>query len=211
MANQSSPSVIGNTQSFSETVENINIIYAKYLVDWITKNSAMRLFYQVRNVGPNAGMNFDVSESFTGSGVAHETGEGDDPFQGDISPGYSKSVLVRERTYSLPLTWLFQYHNKYPEQEVNMIRGVAESCAKRMEYDMAAPFTYCTATTYTNIDGRVVTISTGDGLSFANASHTVRNSSSTYRNIVANNPQLSAGSLELAENLFTQQMIDNNG
>lgn len=211
MANQSFPTVIGNTISLNEAVANINISYAKYLEDWITKYATMRMFYRIMDVGGGEGTNFTASESMVGTGVAHETGEGDDAFQGQISPGYSKNIVVYRRTYSLALTWMFSYHNKYPEQQNDIIRGVAISTGARMEYDMSAPFTYCTSTSYTNIDGRVVDISTGDGLSLANASHTLRNSSTTYRNIVANNPQLSAGALELAENLFTQQMYDNNG
>lgn len=207
----SQPTVIGNTQSLSEVVANINITYAKYLENWITKYSVMRMFYKVMDVGPQSGTQFTVNESMVGTGVAHETGEGDDAFAGQISPGYSQNVTVYRRTYSIPLTWMFIYHNKYPEQETDIIRGVAISTAARMEYDMAAPFTYCTSTTYTNIDGRSVNIATGDGLSFASSAHTLVNSSTTYRNIVANNPQLSAGALELAQNLFTQQMYDNNG
>jgi hypothetical protein len=211
MALLSSPTVIGNTVSLNEVVANINISYAKYYEDWITKHAVMRMFYKVREVGGGEGMNFTVSESMVGTGVAHQTGEGDDPFQGQISPGYSKNITVSRLTYSLPLTWMFMYHNKYPEQETDIIRGVAISTAKRMEYDMAMPFTYCTSTAVTNIDGNSIDVSTGDGLSFANSAHTLVNSSTTYRNIVANNPQLSAGALELAENLFTQQMYDNNG
>jgi hypothetical protein len=80
-----------------------------------------------------------------------------------------------------------------------------------MEYDMAAPFTYCTSTSYTNINGRSVDISTGDGLSLANAAHTVRNASSTYRNRISTDPQISRGAIQLGQNLFQQQMIDNNG
>lgn len=207
----SQPTSIGNTVSLSEVVANINITYAKYLEDWITRYSTMRMFYKVMDVGPQAGTNFTVNESMVGTGVAHETGEGDDAYAGQISPGYSKNIVVYRRTYSIPLTWMFIYHNKYPEQETNIIRGVADSTAKRMEYDMAAPFTYCTATSYTNIDGRVVDVSSGDGLSFANSAHTLVNSTITYRNRVANGPQLSAGALEIAENLFIQQMYDNNG
>ena len=173
--------------------------------------SSIKELYTVRYEGPNAGMAFTVSESMTGLGLAHETGEGDDPFAGSISPGYSKSVTVYQRTYSIPLTFIFTYHNKYPDQEQNIIRGVAASVVQRMNYDLALPFTYCTSTAATNIDGRSVDVSAGDSLALAYASHTLRNSSSTYRNIVAAGPQLSSGALELAENLFTQNMLDNNG
>lgn len=205
------PLGVGNAASLSEAVANINITFHKYLEDWVSKYSVMKMFYQLRYEGPAAGTAFQADEAFIGTGVAHETDENAEPWIGDISPGYNQTVTVRERTYSLALTWFFIYHNKYPAQESNIVRGAAEACANRMEFDMAAPFTYCTATTYTNIDGRSVTISSGDGLSLANAAHTVVNSTATYRNRIATDPQGSSGALEMAENLFRQVMIDNNG
>ena len=205
------PVGLGNAGSLAEAVANINLIYHKYLEDWVSKYSKMKEFYQLRYEGPGAGVDFTVSESITGSGVAHETDENAEPWIGDISPGYSKNVTVRERTYSLALTWFFTYHNKYPQQEMNIIKGAADACGNRMEFDMAAPFTYCTSTTYTNIDGRSVNVASGDGLALAHASHTVRNASATYRNRIATDPQISRGSIEIGENLFRQQMIDNNG
>ena len=54
-------------------------------------------------------------------------------------------------------------------------------------------------------------VSTGDGLSFANAAHTLVNDTTTYRNRLSGDPQISQGSLEIAENLFMQQMYNNNG
>lgn len=205
------PLGLGNVGSLQEAVANVEILYHKALQDWITQNSVMKMFYQLRYEGAGAGELFTVSESITGSGVAHEIDENADPYIGDISPGYSKNLTVQEKSYSLSLTWRFIYGCKYPEQITNIVRADAEALAKRMEYDMAAPFTYCTSTAVTNIDGRSVDVSSGDGLSLANASHTVRNSSTTYRNRVATDPQISRGAIQLAQNLFQQQMIDNNG
>lgn len=205
------PLGVGNATSLSEAVANINIIFHKDLEDWIAKYSTMKMFYQLRYEGPGAGTVFQADEAFTGSGVAHETDENADPYIGDMSPGYYKSITVYEKTYSLALTWFFIYHNKYPQQEANLIKHAAQAVANRMEYDMAMPFTYCTSTAVTNIDGRSVDVSAGDGLSLANAAHTVVNSSTTYRNRIATDPQISRGALEIAENLFHQQMIDNNG
>lgn len=205
------PIGIGNASSLSELVANIQIEYHRAYEDWVQKHSKMKMFYQLRYKGPNAGTDFYVSEGIVGSGVAHETDENAEPYIGDISPGYSKTVTVRERTFSLALTRFVLYHSQYPAELMRSVRGAAEATAKRMEYDMAMPFTYCTSTSVTNIDGRSVDVSAGDGLSFANAAHTLFNSSVTYRNRVTSDPQLSAGSLELAENLFHQQMYDNNG
>lgn len=202
---------VANSVSFAELVANIQITYHKAYEDWVSKHSRMKMFYQLRYEGPNAGTDFYASESIVGSGVAHETDENAEPYIGDFANGYSKTVTVKERTFSLAITRFVLHHTKYPAQLMNAVRGAAEACAKRMEYDMAAPFTYCTSTTFTNIDGRSVDVSGGDGLSFANAAHTLVNSSLTYRNRIANDPQISQGSLELGENLFHQQMYDNNG
>ncbi|MFA6018484.1 MAG: hypothetical protein WC776_04885 [Patescibacteria group bacterium] len=205
------PVGLGNAGSLAEAVANINIVYHKELEDWVQKFSAMKNFYRLCYEGPGAGTDFYVSEAITSSGVAHETDENAEPWIGDITPGYSKSVTVKERTYSLALTWFFTYHNKYPQLELDAIRGAASATGNRMEYDMAMPFTYCTSTAVTNIDARSVDISTGDGLSLASASHTLRNSPLTYRNRIATDPQISKGAIELGENLFHQQMYDNNG
>lgn len=205
------PLGVANAVSFAELVANIQIEYHRAYEDWVQKHSRMKMFYQLRYEGPNMGTDFYCSESIVGSGVAHETDENAEPYIGDFSNGYSKSVTVHERTFSLAITRFVLHHTKYPAQLMNAVRGAAEACAKRMEYDMAMPFTYCTSTAVTNIDARSVDVSSGDGLSFANASHTLVNSSITYRNRIASDPQISQGALELAENLFHQQMYDNNG
>lgn len=205
------PVGVANASSFAELVANIQIEYHRAYEDWVQKHSKMKMFYQLRYKGPNAGTDFTCSESIVGSGVAHETDENAEPYIGDFSHGYSKNVTVRERTFSLAITRFVLYHTQYPDQLMRAVRDGAIACAKRLEYDMAMPFTYSTSTAVTNIDARSVDVSAGDGLSFANAAHTLLNSSTTYRNRVTNDPQISPGSLEIAENLFSQQMYDNNG
>lgn len=205
------PLGLGNVGSLAEAITNVEILYHKSLEDWMKTKSVLKEFYQLRYEGPGAGTQFTVSESMTGSGVAHEIDENGEPYIGAISPGYSKNLTVYEKSYSLSLTWMFVYHCKYPEQITAIIRNDALAIANRMEYDMAMPFTYCTSTSVTNIDGRSVDVSSGDGLSLANASHTVRNSSATYRNRIPTDPQISRGGIQLGQNLFQQQMIDNNG
>ena len=208
----SSPTgVIANSGSLTEAVNALNIMYHKELEDYMSKYSVMRELFNVQYEGPNKGATFNVVESWTGSGIARVTPEDDDYWAGMMSNGYGKTLTVRQRTYSLKMTWFLMYHNKYPEQESKMVRDAARATWERFEFDLGAFFTYPTSTSYTDIDGYTVDISSGDGVAPASASHTLTNSSSTYRNIVANNPQLSQGALELAQNLGTQTLLDNNG
>jgi len=205
------PVGIGESVSLAEAVANYKVVYHKFYEDYLYKYSAMKELYNLRYEGANNGTQFTAAESWTGSGVAHETGEGDDPWAGDIAPGYAKLVTVYQRTYSIALTWFLQYHNKYPDQESKLIRDAAIATAQRLEADMSAPFTYCTSTAYTNIDGRSVDVSSGDSVALASASHTLTNSASLCRNRIANGPQLSEGAVEIGENLGTQGFLDNNG
>jgi len=195
----------------AEAVANYNVTYHKALTDYLQNKAIMKDFYTVMYEGPNKGTTFRAIEAWTASGVAHEIGEGDDPWQGEVSPGYGKDVTVYQRTYSISMTWFFQYHNKYQGQEQKLISDAALATMERLEFDLSAPFTYCTSTAYTNIDGRSVDITTGDGVCPASASHALLNSSSSCRNLVANGPQLSAGALELAQDIGKQQILDNNG
>jgi hypothetical protein len=61
------------------------------------------------------------------------------------------------------------------------------------------------------MDGRTVSITTGDGFELFYSLHTVPGSATTFRNRVANNPSFSKGGLEAAETLFATQMIDAAG
>lgn len=205
------PVGIASAASLTEAVANVNIIYHKELEDYMSKFSVMKQLYNVQYEGPNAGTDFTVAESWTGSGVAHEIGEDDDYYAGATAPGTYRNVTVRQRTYSIALTWFLTYHNKYPQQESKLIRDAAKAIFERMEFDMSAPFTYLTSTSYTNIDGRSVTVSTGDGVAPASASHTLTNNAATCRNRIANDPQLTRGAVELGANLGKQGFLDNNG
>ena len=181
-------------------------------VDFINSmGGSMRQFYITRYEGPQAGISFRVEEPLTGLGIASETAEGNDFSAGTIAPGYYKDVTVYRRTYSLPWTWYFVYHNKYPDQITRLIQETGWALAYRLELDATHPFTFGTATTYTNKDGRSVDIAGGDTLALFVSGHTLTNSATTWRNILAGNPQISAGSVEAMENLTNQQIFDNNG
>ena len=108
------------------------------------------------------------------------------------------------------ISWKMRMADRYGEIK-DRIRGLAKSAAERMTYDLTHRFTYAASTSYTNTDGRSVSITAGDAFQWAYSAHTVPGSSTTYRNRVSGNPVLSKTGLEAAETLFFTQMIDDNG
>ena len=61
------------------------------------------------------------------------------------------------------------------------------------------------------MDSASVDISVGDTLALASTAHTLRGSSTTYRNILANNPKLAKGSLEGMERLCVEETFNQFG
>lgn len=149
-------------------------------------------------------------EEIDGPALASRFNEGDDVPAAVIRLGYTKNVQVYRIGEAVSVSWHLRHHNKYPEM-MQAIFKLGARVAERMELDLTHRFTFATVTSYTDKDGTSVTTTSGDTLAMLSTAHTITGSSSTYRNRLANNPALSIGSLESAESIGAQQMIDNGG
>lgn len=67
------------------------------------------------------------------------------------------------------------------------------------------------ASSYTDNGGFTVDLTTGDGVSVFNASHTLKNSATSYSNILSGAPSLSESSLDTGMDFFTYNRLDNYG
>ena len=148
--------------------------------------------------------------SLDGFSPARVKEEGDDLPYLSLTQNYRKAWTTYVIGGMEKITWELRKGDKYGEI-TDRIRGMAKSAAERMMYDLTHRFTYAASTTYTDADGRSVSITGGDGFQWAYSAHTVNGASTTYRNIVSGNPVLSKTGLEAAEVLFMTQMIDENG
>jgi len=191
-----------NTTNFSDFVANMTINFRRSFDEFPKVASQL---YDVQSTDVTTG---DES-SLAGFTVAKLKKEGEDFAYLDINQGYRKAWTVYEIGGMTKITWLMRVGNKYREMN-DRINNLGKSTAKRMEWDLTHRFTFGTATTYTNLDGESVSITTGDSLQLFYSLHTVP-MGSTYRNIIAKNPVLSKGGLEAAEKLFATQMLDSNG
>jgi len=136
--------------------------------------------------------------------------EGDDAEQALVQLGYTKTLKLTRFGNDIPITWEMRHRNKY-EDVVNRVTNVAKMQTNRMDLDLSHRITFATATSYTDKDGRTVATTTGDGYALAYSAHEVRGSATTYRNILANNPQLSTGALENMEKMKVENTINQFG
>lgn len=89
--------------------------------------------------------------------------------------------------------------------------NVGKDVVDRIELDMANFIGMGDAASYVDMDGVTIDLTTGDGLSLFNASHTLKNSATTYSNIVAGAPSFSEDAMEDAEDYFNYNVLDNFG
>lgn len=192
-----------NSTNFSDFVANMHITFHRAFDQFLKRASKL---YDVENVSVSKG---DES-SLSGFSVAKIKRENADFSYLDINQGYRKSWTVYEIGGMTKISWLMRTANRYNDME-QRISNLGESAAKRMEWDKTHRFTFAYDTSYTSIDGDTITTTVGDGFALCYSAHTETGTSTTFRNAVANNPELTKGGLEAAELLFATQMIDENG
>lgn len=127
-----------------------------------------------------------------------------------VQQGYNKTLTLTRYGLDQTISYEMRTRNKY-EDVIARLTNLAETLHNRLELDLTHRITFGTATSYTNLDGRSVSITVGDGLALFSTAHTLRGSSTTYRNLLANNPQLSKGSLEAMEKMRVENSYNQFG
>lgn len=148
--------------------------------------------------------------SLDGFTFARRKTQGDNYFQDSPTQNYSKTMTKYRVGLEAIITWEMRKYDKYREMS-RVLSGLGEATAQRLELDLTHRLTFANATSYVDMDGTTVTTTVGDGLALLSTAHTVKGSSTTFRNRVANNPAFSRSGVEAAEKLFATQMIDSSG
>lgn len=136
--------------------------------------------------------------------------EGQSSVQRGISQGYFKDItrntvsvtrLVSGEAYkALTAHKLAQYATQTGADVIDKI-----------ELDMRNFLGYGASVSYTDNGGFTVDTTTGDGYAVFYTAHTLKNSATTYSNILSGAPSLSESALESAEDYFSYNVLDNNG
>jgi len=143
---------------------------------------------------------------FNESGFSHVSG--DDEAYALVSDTQGDTITLSQvkRTVRRKITEDLIEFNKYPRIG-SLLRQTGSKLWRGYGLDLTHKFTFGASTSYTDRDGRVVTITGGDGAAWVANTHTLNNGD-TYDNLIT--ARLSESSLEDAMDLGNQ-MVDQNG
>jgi hypothetical protein len=192
-----------NRGNFADFNDNLEIKWRKVYDAYPKRAGAL---YEERSTNVDTG----AVSSLDSVSVARKKREGADFAFLNLTQNYRKSWSTYEVGGEIKITWNMRHYAKYNEID-RALSGMAEATARRMEMDKTHRFTFYDVSSYVDMDGDTISVTVGDGLPLGSTAHTMPGTSTTFRNIVPNNPVLSKGGLEAAEKLFATQMIDTNG
>jgi len=197
-----------NTPTFSDLVANKDIILTKGLMA-VSPQARESGIFKLGNWADGQGNTKEYSE-FEIENFATQKDEGDQTENAQVQQGYTKTVSPIRFAKQISITWEMRKYNKY-QQAVQKLTGLGKLVGNRYEMDLQHRITFGTATSYTTKEGQTRSIDCGDDFALYYSAHTLTGSATTYRNILANNPQLSAGGLEAMEKMNVENTLNNFG
>lgn len=136
--------------------------------------------------------------------------EGQSSVQRGISQGYFKDI----RRNTISVTRLVSgeaYKALTAHKLAQYATQTADDVIDKIELDMRNFLGYGASASYTDNGGFTIDTTVGDGLALFHTTHTLKNSSTTYSNILSGAPSFSESALESAEDYFSYNVLDNNG
>lgn len=141
---------------------------------------------------------------------AEQKVEGQASAQRGISQGYYKDI--RRKTVSVTrLVSGEAYKALTAHNLARYATQTAKDVVDKIELDMRNFIGYGDSASYTDNGGFTVDTTVGDGLALFHTAHTLKNSATTYSNILSGAPSFSESALESAEDYFNYNVLDNNG
>lgn len=141
---------------------------------------------------------------------AEQKVEGQSSVQRGISQGYYKDI--RRKTVSVTrLVSGEAYKALTAHKLAQYATQTGADVIDKIELDMRNFLGYGDSTSYTDNGGFTVDTTVGDGFAVFYTAHTLKQSSTTYSNILSGAPSFSESSLESAEDYFSYNVLDNYG
>lgn len=197
-----------NINSLADFVSQADILWAKGLmsVPQVARNSG--LFKEIAI--PHMTGNTKTFSEIDLEEYASTKGESDQSARAKVQQGYSKTGTLYRVAKDISISYEMRTQGKYMEITTRLT-NLGKLAPNKLDLDLTHRLTFGTAATYTNADGDTVDISMGDTKALFATDHSLRSSSTTYRNRLANNPQFSPGSLEAMETMRKQNTYNQFG
>lgn len=199
-----------NTVPLSVFTRLAGVIFAK-AVDTVDKNVRGSGLFVEEAIPENSGETRDYTEVDLNL-YARLKKQGNQAARAKVILGYHKLVTVQRFAADIGITYEMRRFNKYPDV-VRRLTNLGQQPANKLELDLSHRIGFGTATSYTDMDGQTVDISTGETTAAAlfGTAHTLTGTATTYRNRLAGNPVLSKGALEGMERLVVEETLNNFG
>lgn len=141
---------------------------------------------------------------------AEEKVEGQKSAQRGISEGYYKEI--RRKTISVTRIVSGENYKALTAHDLaQYATSTATDVVDKIELDMRNFIGYGDSASYTDNGGFTIDTTVGDGNPVFHTAHTLKNSSTTYSNILSGAPSFSESSMDSAVDYFTYNVRDNNG
>lgn len=197
-----------NIATLGDFVRNAQILFMKGL-DSVPMAARESGIFRIDSIPNHMGNTKEYSEIDLEE-YASIKGEGDQAARARVQQGYSKVGTLYRVALDIGITYEMRNYNKYIDV-VSRLTNLGKTAAKRMELDLSHRITFAYSTSYTSKEGVTIDVTVGDTLALASTVHTVRSSSTTFRNALANNPLFSKGSLEGMEQMIIENSINQFG
>lgn len=197
-----------NTLTLNDFVSLVDIMWLD-TVDNVDKSCYNSGIFNVVPIPENSGDSRRFSE-INREQYARRKSEGNQAERLKIQQGYTKDMTSYRVAMDVGVTYEDRTKNKYPEVMAKLT-DMVELPWNSMELDMQQRISNFDQTSYTDRDGETIDTTTGDTFAWGYTLHPVKASSVTYRNILANNPRLSKGSLVAMLRLGKENAIDQFG
>lgn len=136
--------------------------------------------------------------------------EGQSSAQRGISQGYFKDI-TRKTVSVTRIVSGEAYKALTAHKLAEYATQTADDIIDKIELDMRNFLGYGSSSSYTDNGGFTVDLTVGDGFQVFYTAHTLKNSSTTYSNVLSGAPSFSETAMESAEDYFNYNVLDNNG
>ena len=197
-----------NKLTISDFVSLVDIMWLDNIdsADRTAYNSGI---FNVISIPQNTGESRRMSE-ITREQYATKKSEGNQADRLKVQQGYTKDLTQYRIAKDVGVTYEQRTQNKYP-QVLASLTDMVELPWNTMELDLQMRISQADQTYFTDLSGETVDTTTGDTYAWAYTAHKVKGATTTYRNILANNPRLSKGALVAMERLAKENSIDQFG
>ncbi len=197
-----------NINVLSDFVKNAEVLWAKgYMsVPQVARTSGIFKEVVIPN---NTGSSREFSEIDLEE-YATIKSEGDQADRAKVQQGYTKTATLYRVAKDIGITYEMRSYGKYLDIQQKLI-GLGKLAANRIDLDLTHRITFGTATSYTSLEGRTIDTTVGDGLALFATAHTLKGSSTTFRNILSGNAAFSQSALETIEKMRVENTYNQFG